>query len=489
MAPPPTACQIVAEVATGARDVPASVELTLQRIREHDQELGAFLDVTEEHARELANRPPVGAAPPLLAGVPIAVKDNICTRAGRTTCGSKTLADYVSPYDATAVRRLEASGAVPVGKTNLDEFGMGSSGEFSAWHPTRNPWNRDHVAGGSSSGSAAAVAAGLVPIALGSDTGGSIRVPASFCGCVGLKPTYGRVSRYGLVAYGSSLEQIGVLAGCVKDAALVLDAISGPDPQDATSVAEPVPNYLAAVRDAAPPGAQHPLRVGIVRAQLDSDLHPETRAAIENAINIFRASGATIVEVDLPHARFGIATYYLLVSAEAASNLARYDGVHFGFRDPAPITLAALNRQSRTQGLGPEVQRRILLGTFALSAGYHDAYYDRAARVRRLIRQDYERAFQNCDTLLGPTTAGPAFRFGQRTADPLTMYLTDTFTIGANLAGLPAIALPAGLTRAGLPLSIQLMGPTFGEAGMLRAARMFERQFDWPARRPPLAGA
>lgn len=488
---PATAREIAAAVGTGrvrAVDVCAAA---LRRLAAQDDPLGAFLQVFEREAVAQATRVDefVAAGQPVgpLAGVPIAIKDNLCTRLGRTTCGSRMLAEYRSPYDATVIDRLVTAGAVIVGKTNLDEFAMGSSTENSGFHPTRNPWNHAHVPGGSSGGSAAAVAADMVPVALGSDTGGSIRQPASFCGVVGVKPTYGRVSRYGLVAYGSSLDQVGPLARCVEDAAAVLGVIAGADTRDATCVVDPVPDYVAALRDERLTNLGR-LRIGIPRSYFGAGLECETRAAVEAALAEYERLGAELVEVELPRAEYAVATYYLVATAEASSNLARYDGVHYGHRTAQPVDLFALYSASRDEGFGPEVKRRIMLGTFALSAGYYDAYYQKALQVRQLVRADFEQALTHCDVIAGPAAPTAAFRLGEKLSDPLAMYLADIYTIPANLAGLPALVVPCGFTGAGLPVGLQLCGRWFGEERLLQVARLYERATTWHERRPPVAG-
>jgi aspartyl-tRNA(Asn)/glutamyl-tRNA(Gln) amidotransferase subunit A len=413
-----------------------------------------------------------------LAGIPIAVKDNIVTRQFPTTCGSKILRDFVSPFDATAVARLEGEGAWVAGKTNLDEFAMGSSTEHSAFGPTRNPWDGSRVPGGSSGGSAAAVAARMVPAALGSETGGSVRQPAAFCGITGLKPTYGRVSRSGLVAFASSLDQIGIFTRCARDAAILLGVMAGRDEADSTSSSREVPDYLDGIEEGV-----RGLRFGVVSDGVE-EADGEVRASFEEALALFRDGGAEVVPIELPSLRHAIAVYSIVANAEASTNLARFDGVRYGGRSAGAATLRELYTRSRTEGFGDEVKRRIMLGTFALSAGYHDAYYARAQRVRGMIAAEFDGAFERCDILLSPTTPGAAFRIGEKTADPLSMYLQDVFTAPANLAGVPAIAIPAGFTRAGLPLSVQLTGPRFAEARLLRAARYMERQTEYHLRKP-----
>ncbi len=467
------------------------VDSVLGRIDEVEEQVRAYITVTaraaRERARQIDAQRAADAPLPPLAGIPVAVKDNLCTAGVPTTCGSRMLAErHVPIYDATAVARLEAAGAIVVGKTNLDEFAMGSSTENSAFFPTRNPWDLERVPGGTSGGSAAAVAAGETILALGSDTGGSIRQPASFCGVVGVKPTYGRVSRYGLVAYASSLDQVGPLARDVTDAALLLGAISGHDPRDSTSAQAAVPDYEAALRVDATG-----LRVGRPREffgqALGAGLDPEVRAAVERAIDQFAAWGAEVVDVSLPHSQYAIADFYLVAMAEASSNLARYDGLRYGYRPEIPEAgLEGLISQARGQGFGPEVKRRIMLGTYALSAGYYDAYYDKAQRVRTLIKQDYDRAFERCDLLASPVSPFPAFALGEKVADPLQMYLADVYTVTANLAGIPALSVPCGLTSGGLPIGLQLQGDLFSEALLLRAAYTFEQNTAHHGQRPPL---
>jgi aspartyl-tRNA(Asn)/glutamyl-tRNA(Gln) amidotransferase subunit A len=456
----------------------------LDRIAAVDPPLHAFQHVAAERALDRAaalDRGPGRTGP--LHGVPVALKDNLCTRGMPTTAGSRALEHYRSPFDATAVGRLEAAGAVVVGKTTCDEFAMGSSTENSAFGPSRNPWDRTRIPGGSSGGSAVAVAAGMVPIALGSDTGGSIRQPAALCGVVGVKPTYGRVSRYGLVALASSLDQIGPFGRTVGDAALALEVISGHDVRDATSRAEAVPAFTAALS-----GSVKGLRIGVPRAMLEggagSGLDAEVLTTFDAAIRALESLGAVTRAIDLPHSRFAIAVYYLVLTAEASSNLARYDGVRYGARADAPASLDDLYDRTRALGFGPEVKRRIMLGTYVLSAGYYDAYYLKAQQVRTLIRQDYDRAFADVDLVALPTSPTPAFPIGERTEHPLQMYLADVFTVGVNLAGLPGISVPCGFTRARLPVGLQLVARAFDESTMLRAADAYERAAGWTAERP-----
>jgi aspartyl-tRNA(Asn)/glutamyl-tRNA(Gln) amidotransferase subunit A len=472
------------------RDV-SSEEATRQslaQIRELDSTLGAFLALSEDdalsRAREIDAEIARGGAPGPLAGVPVAIKDILLTKGLETTAGSKILAGFRPVYDACAVEKLRAAGAVIVGKTNCDEFAMGSSNENSAYKPVRNPWSPDRVSGGSSGGSAAAVAARLVFGALGTDTGGSIRQPASLSGIVGMKPTYGRVSRYGVVAFASSLDQVGPMARTVRDCALLLGAIAGHDPRDSTSIDTPVPDYLAALRADA-----RGLRIGVPRETFGEGLDAEVQSAIEKAIETYRGLGAEIREISLRHSQYGIAAYYLIATAEASSNLARYDGVRYGHRTRHPRDLGELYTRSRAEGFGPEVKRRIMLGTYALSAGYYDAYYLRAQRVRSLVRRDYDEAFRQVDLVLTPTSPTPAFRLGEKTDDPLQMYLADIYTVPINLAGLPGISVPAGFSAAGLPIGVQLVGRTLEEATLLGAAHAYEQATRFFERRPPRGGA
>ncbi len=483
-------------IAAGATTSAEAVEAYLGAIAASEEAIGAFTQVLADRAREQAARVDearaAGRTVGALGGVPLAVKDNLCTAYGRTTCGSKMLATCHAPYTATAVARLEQAGAVILGKTNLDEFAMGSSTESSALAATRNPWDFQRVPGGSSGGSAAGVAARMCAGALGSDTGGSIRQPAAFCGVVGLKPTYGRVSRLGLVAYGSSLDQIGPMTVDVADAALLAGVISGHDPKDSTSINAPVPDYLANLET--PPAK---LRIGLPREFFSQALDAEIHAAIDKAVEVYRQAGAQIVEVSLPHSRidvaadgslssYAVACYYIVAMSEASSNLARYDGVHYGHRTARRVEdIVDLYSFSRAEGFGDEVKRRIMLGTYTLSSGYYDAYYNKALKVRRLIAGDFARAFTQCDVLLCPVAPTTAFRVGEKTADPLTMYLADIYTISVNLAGLPGLAIPAGLSPTGLPIGMQLIGPAFSEETLLRAGRMYEKASGVTRLRPP----
>ena len=456
----------------------------LARIEAVDSSVHAFLEVTADRARADADRldeaRAAGEDLPPLAGVPIAIKDNLCTKGIRTTCSSRMLESFVPPYESTVTDRLWRSGAVLIGKTNLDEFAMGGSTETSAFGPTANPWNTEYVPGGSSGGSAAAVAAGECMASLGSDTGGSIRQPASFCGVVGLKPTYGRVSRYGLVAFASSLDQVGPFATSVSDAAELLQAIAGEDPRDSTCLKAPVPNY----RDRLGRSVTG-LRIGVVRECFDQKgLDPQVKASVLAAADLLQSLGAELVDVSCPRFNDGIATYYVIAPSEASANLARYDGVKYGFRAGDDSSLAAMTARSRAEGFGSEVQRRILIGTYALSAGYVDAYYRKAQQVRTLIRRDFETAFASVDVLLTPTAPSTAFAAGAHADDPLAMYLADLLTIPANLAGLPAINVPCGFDSTGLPIGVQLIGNVLEEPLLLQVAHQYEQSADVMARRP-----
>ncbi len=464
------------------------VSAVLSRIAAVEEQVKAYLTLVAEAAlseAEVADRRLTKGAPdhaPLL-GIPLALKDVICTRGVRTTCASKILESFIPPYDATVVSRLRASGAILLGKTNMDEFAMGSSTENSAFFPTRNPWDLACVPGGSSGGSAAAVAADEAIAALGSDTGGSIRQPASFCGIVGLKPTYGRVSRYGLVAFASSLDQIGPMTKDVRDAALLLQVLAGHDPCDSTSADVPVPGYAAAL-----PEGVRGLTIGIPAEYFVEGMDPEVERAIEAAGRVLEKLGASREKISLPHTSYAVATYYLVATAEASSNLARYDGVKYGFRTPHAADLVEMYAKTRREGFGAEVKRRIMLGTYALSAGYYDAYYLKAEKVRTLIKRDFDEAFKTVDVILTPTAPTAAFRFGEKTADPLQMYLSDIFTISVNLAGLPALSLPCGVTSRGLPIGLQMIGRPFDEATILRAAYAYEQATEWHTRKPALPG-
>jgi aspartyl-tRNA(Asn)/glutamyl-tRNA(Gln) amidotransferase subunit A len=481
-APENTIERIAARLAggeTNARAVAASALGAAERLNDT---LNAFLQIDRQgataRAEELDKSGGAGAGESAaLRGVPLAVKDNICVRGLQASCGSRILENYYPPYDATVTERLRAAGAVIIGKTNCDEFAMGSSNENSAFGPTRNPWDTERVPGGSSGGSAAAVAARIVPAALGSETGGSVRQPASLCGIVGLKPTYGRVSRYGLVAFGSSLDQVSVFGLTVGDAAVVLGAIAGRDERDATTADVPVPDYAAELS-----GDAKGARVGVPRALLGEGVDADVRARVEEAIEAYRELGAEIVDVELPHAKYSIAVYYIIATAEASSNLARYDGVRYGFRTEEGATLRAMYRRTRDEGFGAEVKRRIMLGTYVLSSGYYDAYYLKAQKVRTLIQRDFLEAFEVCDAVLTPTSPTPAFRLGEKTDDPLAMYLSDIYTCMANLAGVPGVSVPCGLSSGGLPVGFQLMGRHWGEPDILRLAHAYERAHPLAAR-------
>jgi aspartyl-tRNA(Asn)/glutamyl-tRNA(Gln) amidotransferase subunit A len=489
--PASSAAEIRDEVAAGRVSAVEVCRAALARMQAANPALNAFnlidVDGAMARAERVDRQRASGAALGPLAGVPVALKDNLCVRGMRTTASSKILDTFIAPYDATVVQRLEAAGAVIVGKTNCDEFAMGSSNENSAYGPVRNPWAADRTPGGSSGGSAAVVAARCVPIALGSDTGGSIRQPASFCGVVGLKPTYGRVSRYGLLAFASSLDQIGPFARTVADAALTLSVLAGPDPADSTASQEAVPDFAAALT-----GQVQGTRIGVPRALLTDGVDDAVRGAYEQSLETLRHAGATLIDIELPHARYAIPAYYLVCTAEASSNLARYDGVKYGYRATAGRDSAAGNgalremyMRSRAEGFGPEVKRRIMLGTYVLSAGYYDAFYLKAQQVRTLLRRDYEQAFAQVDVVAMPTSPTPPFRLGEKTDDPLQMYLADVFTVSANLTGHPGISVPCGFDGA-LPIGLQLVGRMFEESTVLRVADAYERATVWHSRVPLL---
>ncbi len=489
-----------------------SVEVTrahLDRIDEHDTKIKSFIRVNRDAAlaqaddvdRRRAAGQPVGR----LGGLPVAIKDVLCTAGEPTTCASRMLERFAPPYDATVVDKLKAADAVLIGNTNMDEFAMGGSCENSAFYPTRNPWDTERIPGGSSGGSAACVAAGMAPLSVGSDTGGSIRQPAALCGVVGLKPTYGRVSRYGLVAFASSLDQIGPIAGSVEDVALLLEAIAGHDPRDSTSLERGVPAFSQAV-DQPLDG----LRLGVVREHFGEGLQSNVEAAVREAIRVYESLGAAVHDVSLPHSKYAIATYYIIAPCEASSNLARYDGAHYGYRtdvkemeaelaeqrealagdeqalDDLDSPLVRMYRRTRAEGFGPEVKRRIMLGTYALSAGYYDAYYLKALKVRRLIAQDFTEAFKNVDVIVGPVSPTPAYKIGEKVNDPLSMYLQDLYTVSANLAGIAGISIPCGMSADGLPIGLQLQAPPLEEERVLRAAHMFQTATDWHTKRPAL---
>lgn len=492
-----------------------AVELTqahLDRIASIDKKVGAFLRVESDaslaqaaavDARRKAGKP-VGK----LAGLPVAVKDVLCDQSTLTTCASRMLEDFHAPYDSTVVTKLKAADAVLIGRTNMDEFAMGGSTENSAFQLTRNPWDLERTPGGSSGGAAACVAADMASLSIGTDTGGSIRQPAGLCGVVGLKPTYGRVSRYGLVAFASSLDQVGPLARTTQDAALLLETIAGHDCRDSTSLEKVVPEFFKTVTQ-----PLRGLKIGLAREHFAAGLDSEVEQAVREAVKVYESFGATVKEVSLPNSKYAVATYYVIAPCEASSNLARYDGVHYGHRadetamlaelaaerkaleaagDPGALrrldsTLVRMYRRSRSEGFGAEVKRRIMLGTYALSAGYYDAYYLKALKVRRLIRQDFDLAFADVDLILSPVTAQTAFKIGEMVDDPLAMYLVDLYTVSANLAGLPGISLPCGFSKAGLPIGLQLMAPPLAEESLLRAAYMYENATDWHKRRPKIS--
>jgi aspartyl-tRNA(Asn)/glutamyl-tRNA(Gln) amidotransferase subunit A len=503
-----TAADLISSLRTGQV---SSVELTtayLDQIQSHDGQIQAFLHVDREAAlaaaKAIDDKRAAGKTLGKLAGLPVAIKDVICTQGVRTTCASKMLENFVPPYDATVVTKLKQADAVLIGKTNMDEFAMGGSTENSAFHPTRNPWDIARVPGGSSGGAAACLAASMAPLSIGTDTGGSIRQPAAFCGVSGLKPTYGRVSRYGLVAFASSLDQIGPMGHTAEDCAILLEVLAGHDPKDSTSADIAAPSYSEQIKQ---PLAG--LKIGIVKEHFGTGLDSEIGAAVQAAVKLYESLGAKVKEVSLPHSKYGIATYYIIAPSEASSNLARYDGVHYGYRCEEKSMLAELAaekavlekandqkglrkldnslirlyRQSRSEGFGAEVKRRIMLGTYTLSAGYYDAYYVKALKVRRLIRGDYDAAFKDVDFIAGPTTPSPAFKLGEKTDDPLAMYLEDLYTVVTNLAGIPGMSIPCGFTSSGLPIGLQLQGRPFEESLLLQAAHAYQQKSDFHNRR------
>jgi len=507
-----TACELLAQLHAGEVSAADLTRAYLDRIAVLDQRIGAFLRVDRDlalaQAEAIDRRRKAGEAVGPLGGLPVAIKDVLCTQGQPTTCGSKILKDFVPPYDATVVAKLKAADAVLIGKTNLDEFAMGGSTENSAYQKTRNPWNLDCIPGGSSGGAAAAVASQMAPLSIGTDTGGSIRQPAGLCGVSGMKPTYGRVSRYGLVAFASSLDQIGPLAHSAEDIALLLEVIAGHDPRDATSVPQPVPAYRQALAQ-----PLKGLTLGLVREHFDAGLDGDVESAVREAVRVYESLGAKVRTISMPHGKYAVAAYYVIAPCEASSNLARYDGVHYGHRTDEKAMLAQLAterkaleaagdqralahldnalvrmyRQSRAEGFGPEVKRRIMLGTYALSAGYYDAYYLKALKVRRLIRRDYDEAFREVDLIVGPVTPTPAFQIGEKSDDPLAMYLVDLYTVSANLAGVGGISVPCGMSQSGLPIGLQLQGPPFAEERLLQGAHMFQQATDWHRRRPNLS--
>jgi len=482
-----TAIELRERISAGQISCVEVTEEVFQQIHKLDPMIGAYIstyhDMALERAADVDRRIATGGWVGRLAGVPVAIKDIMCTTFGATTCASKILENFHAPYNATVVEKLLAADAVIVGKANMDEFAMGSSTENSALKRTVNPWDTTRVPGGSSGGPAAAVAAGLCYAALGSDTGGSIRLPASFCSVVGLKPTYGRVSRYGLVAYGSSLDQIGPITRTVADSALMLNVIAGHDPADSTSVDEktaPICDYLEKLDEPI-----ESLQIAIV-PQFNAGAGQQVQNALYEAIEVYKKLGAQVIEVDMPYLDYAIAAYYVIATAEASSNLARYDGVHYGYRSDRARDYIDVYSKSRAEGFGKEVKRRIMLGTYALSSGYYDAYYLKALKVRNLIRQDFDRVFQMCDCIMMPVSPTTAFKMGEKTDDPLTMYLSDIYTIAANLAGIPAISVPCGFDQTDLPIGLQILTPAFSEDKLLRIARMFEAQTNWHSKKPPI---
>ncbi|MBI4396212.1 MAG: Asp-tRNA(Asn)/Glu-tRNA(Gln) amidotransferase subunit GatA [Elusimicrobia bacterium] len=473
-----TALQIAGLVRSGKRSAQDVARAFLSRVRSLDGDIRAFVTVTEPaalaQAKAVDEKAARGETLGRLAGVPVAVKDNMCIAGIRTTCSSKILENFTANYDATVIQKLRAADAVFIGKTNLDEFAMGSSTENSAFFTTRNPWNLECIPGGSSGGSAAAVAARMASLALGSDTGGSIRQPAALCGVVGMKPTYGLVSRFGLVAFASSLDQIGPFAGNVADAAALLEVISGHDPRDSTSVNRPIPNFLEGLSK----GIKG-LRVGLPKEYFIDGMDPEVETSVRDAVKVLQSLGAEVRDVSLPHTDAGISVYYVLAPSEASSNLARFDGARYGHRSSRAQNLLEQYEFSRDEGFGPEVKRRIMLGAYALSAGYYDAYYLKAQKVRTLIKRDFDRVFESVDVVVTPTSPTPAFRAGEKADDPLQMYLSDVFTIPCNLAGLPGISLPCGFSSKGLPIGLQILGRAFEEDTVLRAAAAYESATSW----------
>ncbi len=477
MKTPQSAIEIGQRIASGELTSEEATAASLEVIKQTESQIGAFTHVCEEYAMDTAaevdRQIKAGKLRGPLAGVPVAIKDVLCTKFAPTTCGSRMLANHRSPYNATAVEKMLAAGMVPLGKTNMDEFAMGGSTETSHHGLTRNPWNLEKTAGGSSGGAAAAVAAGQAVLSIGSDTGGSVRQPAAFCGVLGLKPTYGRISRYGLVAFASSLDQVGPLGTSAADLAAMLGILAGHDSRDSTSLSEPVPSYSGELSTGIAG-----LKVGVITDHAQhSDLNPEMAAAVESAKQALQECGAEVVDVRLPHTQYSVPAYYVIAPSEASGNLSRYDGVHYGYRTDGPHRGGPLDEMisaSRSEGFGDEVQRRIMLGTFALSSGYYDAYYKKALQVRRMIASDYQNAFKEVDLLLGPVTPSTAFGLGEKVDDPVQMYLEDLFTVGANLAGVPGISVPTGLSSDGLPLAVQLQAPLLGESTLLRAAHALE---------------
>ncbi len=479
-----TATELLTLQAEGKASAAEIADAFLAATAAREPKLKSFMlapdaDAVREQAKTIDAKRAKGEPLGKLAGVPVAVKDVLCTKGIRTTCSSKILDNFVPPYDADVVERLKTQDAIIFGKTNMDEFAMGSSTENSAYHTTRNPWDTNCIPGGSSGGSAASVAGGQAPLSLGTDTGGSIRQPAALCGIVGMKPTYGRVSRYGLIAFASSLDQVGPFSHDVTDCALLMEAIAGYDKRDSTSVNEPVPAYTRTVNDPV-----KGLRIGVPKEFFGQGLDAEVEASVRAALKEYEKRGATLVDVSLPHSPYALAAYYIVAPAEASSNLARFDGMHYGHRTATKCDLIATYSKSRGDGFGPEVQRRIILGTYVLSSGYKDAYYLKALKVRRLVKKDFDDAFNSCDVVMGPTTPTAAFKAGEKSDDPLALYLSDVYTVSCNLAGIPGLSIPCGFTKTGLPIGLQLLGGPFAEEKLLRIARMYEAATDWHTKRP-----
>lgn len=475
-----SASELAKLLAAGETTARAAVESSVNAAEKLNKSLNAFLEIDRNGALERADENRSGA----LAGIPIAVKDNLCVQGMQTSCGSRILGDYHPPYNATVIERLQNAGAIVIGKTNCDEFAMGSSNENSAFGPVKNPWDTARVPGGSSGGSAAAVAARIVPVALGSDTGGSVRQPASLCGVFGLKPTYGRNSRYGLVAFASSLDQVGIFARSTEDVARVLGIIAGRDHHDATTADVPVPDYAAQLTGA---GDLKGARIGLPRSLFGEGLDAEVRASVEAAVDVYRDLGAEIVDIELPNAEHSIAVYYIIATAEASSNLARFDGVRYGFRAEDAPELRQMYRKTREEGFGAEVKRRIMLGTYVLSAGYYEAYYGKAQQVRSLIKEDFRKAFESCDAIITPTSPTPAFLLGEKVDNPLAMYLNDIYTVTANLAGIPGMNVPCGLSSARLPIGFQLLGAYWSEPTLFKLAHAYETARPFTERPPGVA--
>ena len=477
-----SAGELVKQLSSGELTAKDCTQSFLDRINQHDQSLNSFVSTAESAiavAQSVDERRSAGKPVGALAGLPVAVKDGICTAGIATTAGSKMLEKFVPAFDATMVKQLIDADAVVIGKTNMDEFAMGSSTENSFFGVTKNPWSDQHVPGGSSGGSAACVAADLAPVSIGSDTGGSIRQPAAFCGITGLKPTYGRVSRFGLIAFASSLDQIGPMARSAEDCALVMNVISGHDTKDSTSAKNDVPDFTSTLND-----SLKGLRIGICKEHFGDGLDSEVENAVNESVKVLQSLGAETVEISLPHTPYAVATYYVIAPCEASSNLARFDGVRYTHRAATAKDLTEMYCQSRAEGFGEEVKKRIMLGTYALSSGYYDAYYLKASKVRRMVKHDYDAAFEQVDLILGPTTPTTAFKIGEHTQNALAMYLADIYTVSANLAGVPAISIPCGLTAQGMPVGLQLQARSFDEASLLRAAHQFQQQTDWHTRRP-----